>query len=231
MNYKKVGCYYILVIVILSVVWFWLERDYLGIEDSVERLMCITGTHGGYGYYLFIPSVYMLLHLLIVYDLVPIYYVESLSRIGRDRYFLNIFKRIVFLSCIYAFIFVTIQMINVWLNVDNQTLLLFEFWRTELLYFIALIEVFSFGTICYILIRLITNLSFLSIFLTILFHIGIAYFAKSDIFYRNLEISDYSRIYSGKDLCIWALMAIAGLCIIGLLYRISKFIYDKKDIL
>lgn len=226
MSYKEKIFQYLGLIGLFAILWQWLDRHYLYNRDKTDIFPLIVGTHGGYGYYFLLASVFMVLFLLLLAKEVKPFSLEIVSRAGRQKTFAMCFRQLVKSSLGYAFIYVMIQVIYVLIYVDWNLLMEKNFFFIMVLYGIAVSMILDFGGMIYLLMEILSENFVLSLLIAVGVNMVLAYFNKSVVLYGGLVIIDEMTV----DF-IWWLSELINLCIIGILYFITQSVYFKKDIL
>lgn len=211
--------------------WYFLEKGFLQMVERKERLFVLVGTHGGYGYYLTIASVFVFLYLVFLRDMVQPFSVYGVISGGRSRHMFLCFKQLFFHSVLYSCIYALVQILGVVFLVEWKELVRSHFFMVMILYIISLISIFTFAGVCYLGIYIFTKRVVLSMIITIAIQMAIAFFGKTDLLYGGITIVDVMPTRIGIHEIVWFLNRIMDGCIIGFLYIFIKRIYEKKDIL
>ena len=190
MNYKEKIVKYVGLIGLFAILWQWLNRHYLYIEDKVDIFSLLIGTHGGYGYYLLLASIFMVLFLLILTKEVKLFDLAIVSRVGRQKAFWMYFCKLMKLSFGYAIIYVIIQVFYVLIYVDWKILVENNFFMIMILYTVAVSMILGFGGMIYFLVEILSKKFVLSLLISVGINMGLAYFNKSVILYGGLSIVD-----------------------------------------
>lgn len=230
MYYKGKIIQYIGLMAIFAVIWYWLEKNFLQIKEQYDIFSLIVGTHGGYGYYLLLASVFMIVFLLILAKTTNPYSITEVSRLGRKDAFKRCFFEVVKTSLSYTFIYVSVQVAYVLIYVDWEELIAAKFFFVMMMYYVAVFSILSFGGICYLILYIVFQNSILSMLVTVAISMILAYFGKGEILYGGLTVVDKMAAGVNINLLIWLMNQIINFCIIGVMYIIAESIYYKKDI-
>lgn len=226
MNYKEKIVKYIGLTGLFAILWQWLNRHYLSIQDKTDIFSLLIGTHGGYGYYLLLASIFMVLFLLMLTKEVKLFDLAIVSRVGRQKVFCMYFCKLMKLSFGYAITYVIVQVFYALIYVDWKILVENNFFMIMILYTVAVSMILGFGGMVYFLVEILSKKFVLSLLISVGINMGLAYFNKSVILYGGLAIVDEMEVG-----IIWILSELVNLCIIGILYFITQAIYFKKDLL
>ncbi len=231
MNYSKGFFRYGILFIIYMLLWYWMEKDFiLYPSEEFELLYLIVGTHGGYGYFLLIASVILLVHLFFVNDDIKPFSVNLLSRVDRVKGLRLVIHKIVVTSIVHSFIYVLVQIINVTVVVDDSTLLQYHFYSIMPMYFVAVTSVLLFGGMLFLLAYVISRNNYLSMIIVVCVNMFIAYYGRTDILYGGLSVVDNMIRQIQTNVPIWAIYQMINVCIVVGIYYIIEEIYRKKDI-
>lgn len=230
MNYKGKIIQYIGLMAIFAVIWYWLEKKFLHNQEHYDIFSLIVGTHGGYGYYMLLASVFMIVFFLILAKTTNPYSITEVSRLGRKNAFKRCFCEVVKTSLSYTFIYVSVQVIYVLIYVDWEQLIAAKFFIVMMMYYIAVFSILCFGGSCYLVLYIVFRNTILSMLLTVTISMILAYFGDGEILYGGLTVVDKMIEGANINLLIWLINQIINFCIIGVMYIIGESIYYKKDI-
>ncbi|MBQ8043212.1 MAG: hypothetical protein IJ272_03555 [Clostridia bacterium] len=231
MNYSKGFFRYGILFIIYMLLWYWIEKEFiLYPSEEFELLYLIVGTHGGYGYFLLIASVILLVHLFFVNDDIKPFSVNLLSRVDRVKGLRLVIHKIVVTSIVHSFIYVLVQIINVTVVVDDSTLLQYHFYSVMPMYFVAVTSVLLFGGMLFLLAYVISRNNYLSMIIVVCVNMFIAYYGRTDILYGGLSVVDNMIRQIQTNVPIWAIYQMINVCIVVGIYYITEEIYRKKDI-
>lgn len=231
MNYSKGLFRYGMLFVVYMLLWYWMEMDFiLYPSEEFELLYLIVGTHGGYGYFLLIASVILLVHLFFVNDAIKPFSVNLLSRVDRVRGLRLVTRKIVVTSIVHSFIYVLVQIINVTVVVDNSILLQYYFYSVMLMYFVAVTSILMFGSMLFLLVYVISRNNYLSMIIVVCINMVVAYYGRTDILYVGLTVVDNMIRQIPTNVPIWIIYQMINVCIVVGIYYITEEIYRKKDI-
>ncbi|MBQ9700906.1 MAG: hypothetical protein IJV71_09845, partial [Lachnospiraceae bacterium] len=217
--------------IIYMLLWYWIEKEFiLYPSEEFELLYLIVGTHGGYGYFLLIASVILLVHLFFVNDDIKPFSVNLLSRVDRVKGLRLVIHKIVVTSIVHSFIYVLVQIINVTVVVDDSTLLQYHFYSVMPMYFVAVTSVLLFGGMLFLLAYVISRNNYLSMIIVVCVNMFIAYYGRTDILYGGLSVVDNMIRQIQTNVPIWAIYQMINVCIVVGIYYITEEIYRKKDI-
>lgn len=222
---------YLSIAAICLFLWYFLEKELLQMVERKERLFVLVGTHGGYGYYLTVASVFVFLYLVFLRDMVQPFSVYGVISGGRSRHMFFCFKQLLFHSVLYSCIYVLVQILGVAVLVEWKQLVQSHFFIVMILYIISLILIFTFTGVCYLGIYILTKQVVLSMIITVAIQMTLAFWGKTGLLYGGITIVDVIPTRIGIYEVVWFLNRIMDGCIIGFLYIFIKCIYEKKDIL
>lgn len=232
MNYSKGFLRYGILFIVYMLLWYWMEMDFiLYPSENFELLYLIVGTHGGYGYFLLIASVILLVYLFFVNDAIKPFSINLLSRVDRAMGLRLVTRRIAVTSIGYSCIYVLVQIINVTVVVDNSTLLQYHFYSVMPLYFVAVMCILLFGGMLFLLAYVISRNNYLSMIIVVCINMVIAYYGKTDILYGGLTVVDNMIRQIPTNVSIWSIYQMINVCIVAAIYFVTEEIYRKKDIL
>lgn len=230
MNYRNT-INYLIITVIFAVLWYMLEGKFLDSLHGYELLCILVGTHGGYGYYLTISTVFMLIHLYLVNNDIAPFSVSLLARKERSKALGVCLKNITIDSVLFALSYVSVPVLFVCIYVDSTILVDLKFYTIMFMYFIALNSIFLFGAMIYLMMHIMTKKTYLSMAVSVVLNIGIAYFSNSDILYGGLSVVDRMTQILPINAMEWGANQLINFLIIGIIYVVASDIYRKKDVL
>ncbi len=216
---------------IFMVCWYIFDERSLNCTNRDELYYCLVGSHGGYGYFLYIASIYMILFLMIIDYVNTSFSISSLSRIGRISNFNRNCRNNIVIAIVYSCVYVAVEICAVIKYIGIKKLIDNKFFEVMLFYTIAISVIYIFASMCYMLLRMFVKYPFLVIIIIVAFNMFIAYFYKASRLYGATDIIDKKSLGTYVDIAIWCLNELIVLCIIGVLYIFTKSIYEKKDIL
>lgn len=231
MSYSRKIWKYGIVFIVYMVLWYWVERDFILYESpNFELLYLIVGTHGGYGYFLWISSVFLLVYLFITGKEVNPFSINLLSRVYRKKGMRVLTYNMAKIALAYAFVYIFVQIINVTIVIGFERLLEFNFYPVMGLYFVAITNVFLFGGMLFLLLYIITRNNYLSMIITVCINMVISYYGKTDILYGGLSVIDNMTMGTTTNIFTWTIWQMINVCVIIGIYFVTEEIYRKKDI-
>lgn len=229
MNYRSRIIQYGVIGILFAAAWYWWERGAL-IGPLEDRFPVLVGTHGGYGYYVSIASVFLLIHLFLLGKQIQPFSELLVSRIGRMGAMKILFRELIKGSLLYGFVYVMVEVVLVCVHVDMEQLLQVNFFFIMLMYYIVLIILFTFGGLCFLLLDVVLHRSYMAMFITVAANMLMAYFGRSGLFYGGMVIIDQMTRGLEINWLAWGLNQMVNVCIIAILYVVAEEVYRRRDI-
>lgn len=229
MNYRKL-CIYMCVCIMHICYWCMLENKFLDIYDGYNLLFAIVGTHGGYGFFLTISTVFMLIHLILVSNNLSPFSIHLLSRKNRVNALNICYKKLVIGSVVYAFLYEVVQVIFIWLLIDFNLLIEIHFFKVMFMHFVAIALIFMFGASIYLLFYIKINNKYMAILISVAINVSIAYFTNTKILYGGIEVIDKMTRLQAINIIEWLIYQIINILIIVMIYAVTEEVYKKRDI-